>query len=433
MWIEQIEKRTRNGKHFLDSIDRRKHAIDVSIGSIHYKENPKSDLELWKDIDTRISEDGKVDKAPYRLEIYLSDMPGFHYTSRESGKFIVRLNKARQDKGLPDTIPVNPHSKPVIEGSKVIWKDFYPDTDVILEAQNTQVHLKRLIKTNKAPREFDIDIQEIKAGVAKLRPLLPATDANGQRLVMEETARVGGRNERLKLEVVADEPNPKPIVFPILDNTTIDEQVTAGDDDADENGEGTLNRTRDSVIIVSHSDPGAAQYSCGGVRFQTIPVPNGVEITTAYETIYTSGGTAYDDINCVIYGNDVDDADDFLTNANIISTVNRPRTTASVSWVQNALGGFAWVQGPEIKTIIKEIVDGLGWAVNQNMVLLHIANSDVYKECRGASYEYHADYGFKLHIEYPAAGWTGKIAGVVNPAAIAGVAVANIASVKGVA
>ncbi len=39
----------------------------------------------------------------------------------------------------------------------------------------------------------------------------------------------------------------------------------------------------------------------------------------------------------------------------------------------------------------------------------------------------------KLTIEYGAAGWTGKISGVTNPAKIMGVAVADIAKVKGVA
>jgi len=38
-----------------------------------------------------------------------------------------------------------------------------------------------------------------------------------------------------------------------------------------------------------------------------------------------------------------------------------------------------------------------------------------------------------LTLQLAAAGWTGIISGVTNPAAIMGVAVANIASVKGVA
>jgi len=42
------------------------------------------------------------------------------------------------------------------------------------------------------------------------------------------------------------------------------------------------------------------------------------------------------------------------------------------------------------------------------------------------------DLNPKLVIEYEVAGWTGKISGVTNPAKIMGVAVANIAKVKGV-
>lgn len=45
----------------------------------------------------------------------------------------------------------------------------------------------------------------------------------------------------------------------------------------------------------------------------------------------------------------------------------------------------------------------------------------------------HEDKKYSIYCTYTVPGWTGKISGVVNPAEIAGVAVANVASVKGVA
>jgi len=49
-WVEQINKRTRNGKKRVDSLDPKHFAVDVTIGSIHYKDNPKDEAEQWKEI-----------------------------------------------------------------------------------------------------------------------------------------------------------------------------------------------------------------------------------------------------------------------------------------------------------------------------------------------------------------------------------------------
>ena len=50
-WIEQVDKRTRNGKKRVDSLDPKHFAVDVTIGSIHYKDNPQDEAEQWKGID----------------------------------------------------------------------------------------------------------------------------------------------------------------------------------------------------------------------------------------------------------------------------------------------------------------------------------------------------------------------------------------------
>ena len=153
---EVIEKRTRSSKtHYLGGGS---YSWDGIIGTIHYKDNPQDEAEQWKDIDTAIVT-GKVNKAPYDLDIYLTGMPGFHYKSKESGEFDIRLRCARNTKGR--TLRPDMKVKPKVEGNRVIWENIYPNTDVILEVQNTRVSLKRLIKSDKAPLEFDIDIQEV--------------------------------------------------------------------------------------------------------------------------------------------------------------------------------------------------------------------------------------------------------------------------------
>lgn len=414
-WVEQIDKRTCNAKSFVGSGDPRKHSVDVAIGAIHYQETPNVKGSPWLDIDTRVSKDGKVNKSPYDLEVYLSGMPGFHYVSKESGEFHVRLRAARMPNlaRATDILPIIP--KPKIEGNKVIWRDIYPDTDLILLADNTQVHLERLIKSPKAPLEFDIDIDERKVGVAKLRPLMPARDANGQLLVMQNEKIAGGRRERLKLEVLAEEGvKPEPIAYPILDSTVVDEVVSGGDDDAYEDGAGGFYRVVNYIVIDSNTNTGIADYRCGGARFRTVNVPNASVIDTAYGRFWGASG-AHDDANMKIYGNAVDDAVDFLADASIIG---RARTTDFASYVQDGVYVGGYRNGPEMKAVIQELVNRPLWVANNDMVLLYIANSDMTKTYWVTSFKLVGSaWALRLHIEWsppPVAGGAGMAAKLVG-------------------
>lgn len=394
----EIEKRrTRNSKtHLLEELPdgRKRYALDVTIGAIHYKDNPKDEAELWKDIDTTISANGKVRTAPYDLDVYLDGMPGFHYKSKESGEFDIRLRGARIPLQASDVVPVIP--KPKIEGNKVIWENIYPNTDVILEAQNTRVSLKRVLKSVKAPLEYDIDIQEVETGIAKLLPLKPATDAKGQALVMGEETITGGRTEKLGLEVLPEEPvEPQPIAFPIEDSTEVDETIDAGNRDANEKDDGTgFNSTEDYVRWYGHTV--ASSRWNGGFCWATVDVPNGATIDTAYIGIYIPFDSI-DDPYCDIYGNDVDDANEFATEADVTS---RTLTEASVSWSATGIG-TGWKNTPEIKTVIKEIVDRAGWVANNDMCILGVGKDDAGPQNLAIySYDKNSSYGATLHIEY---------------------------------
>ena len=386
---EIFAKRTQNGKTF--DLGDNKFALDVFTSAVHYKKYPLDKNAVWLDIDTTISEDGKVSKAPYDLEVYLTGMPEFHYVSKESGEFDVRLKAARIS-GKTDITPIIP--EPRIEGNRVIWENIYPDTDVVLTADNTQVHLKRLIKSDKAPLEFDVDITEIKSGVAKLRPLRPAKDANGQLLVMEEENIASGRRERLKLEAVEGE--LQPIVYPIWDNTTIDETVGASNDHAYSLGNDEYVYSGLAVdYLQSYTDADNLAYRCMGVRFQTINIPQGTSPTAAHVEIELYL-TNYDDVNAKIYCNDVDDAVDFSSDAHVVS---RTRTTEYTSWVEDSLGtGFS--SSPDIKSVLEEVFARASWVANNDLAVLFISNTDFNKNLRRDTYDQSSMYAAKLHIEY---------------------------------
>jgi len=423
---ELLERRTRNSKTF--HLGGRKYAWDGVIGAIHYKDNPKDEAEQWKDIDTTIV-DGKVSKAPYDLDIYLDGMPGFHYKSKESGEFNVRLKCARQIVRLsPERVfelePVIP--KPRIEGNKVIWENIYPDTDVILEAWNTGVCLKRILKSAKAPLEYDVDIQEVK-GIATLRPLRPATDANDQQLVMEEKAITGGRTEKLKLEVLPEEGvEPQPITFPIKDSTVVDEDIGASEDDT--RCIGTNNYYTSSQFNIGNSS--GTLYHAGG-RW-AVNIAQGSTIDVAYISIYV-----YDEDDPLgdLYCEDIDTAPNF-TNGNTV-VPNRTRTSASSEWDATNIGKADWKNSPSIVGAVQEVISREGWEANNYLAVLGIGKGATTRIIRAYSYdEGPGTYPPKLYIEYTAAaaGWTHKYLGVANASIgkINGVAKASIKKVNGV-
>jgi len=201
--VELIDQRTESSKKY--SLGGNSYAIEATIGAIHYKINRNNEGELWKEIDTTISQDGLVNTAPYDLQVYLTGQPGFHYASKESGEFDVRITEARQDSTSLTPIARDTKVTPIIEGNTVTWYDLYPDVDVVLTALNSGVSLNRIIKSHSAPLEYDVTVTEIENGVAQLMPIQPAIDAEGQLIKMEEKPCSNGRTETLKLEVIEDE------------------------------------------------------------------------------------------------------------------------------------------------------------------------------------------------------------------------------------
>ena len=102
--------------------------------------------------------------------------------------------------------------------------------------------------------------------------------------------------------------------------------VEDGNDDCQENGIGTIDRIGSYVQIFAYTDPDHASYRCGGFRFPNITIPKGSNVTAMSVAVYCYG---LDDPQLDIYGNNVDDANDFLAEADVIQ---RAKTIASVEW-----------------------------------------------------------------------------------------------------
>jgi len=102
-----------------------------------------------------------------------------------------------------------------------------------------------------------------------------------------------------------------------------------------------------------------------------------------------------------------------------------------------AFTALSTYDSPEIKAVLQKIIDRPGWASgNALMVLLRDIKYSTYGTTRRAcSIDYSSGtYKPELHVEWStaAAGWTGKVNGVENPAKLNGVALSDIAKINGI-
>jgi len=112
-----------------------------------------------------------------------------------------------------------------------------------------------------------------------------------------------------------------------------------------------------------------------GYRFP-LPIPQGSEIISARIIVQLAAG-AKNDAEGTWYCQDIDDAPTFTTASGDIS--NRARTTASVAWTTNDVGGIdAVVSTPDLAVCLQEVVNRAGWVEGNNAVFIyvHASNAD---------------------------------------------------------
>ncbi len=116
--------------------------------------------------------------------------------------------------------------------------------------------------------------------------------------------------------------------------------------------------------IVVYCRTGSAQRH-GGCRFTGVTIPQGATIDSAIFAGYTNTD---DDPHVDFYGDDVDDSITFDPTTNDI--VGRTKTTATVAWAAVGVGENQYVDSPDLKTIIQEIVDRGSWASGNALTLI---------------------------------------------------------------
>ncbi len=401
---EIIEKRQENSKTYY--LGNGKYSIIASQSPIHYKDNYSSSLEQWKDIDLTIV-NGKIDKAPYILVIDYDN-----------------LSINMQDKRTGDTvnlkltgIPPGQLKKvtPYISKGKVEFNEVLSGLDLQIVAENGWVAFKRVIKNSTVPHKATFDISQ--NGNMGLKVSYRAKDGKTRVVPIQVDSSIvdGVLTEEVSAFRVTD------IVYPLEIDPTIDVKVGASTDDCAFYYNNSLSSWAiDLTGAGVWFGTGAGYFSTDvykkgmGMRFLNITIPNSSTIDTAHITFTASANKSNTTVNSRLIGDDEDNAATWSTVANYQSrrgTVvggadDTKITTAVVDWD----GIAAWTtdttyDSPEIKTIVQEIINRVGWASGNAMALWwddHDNRSTNAVDTQRLAYQYDVSTTKcpELHIEY---------------------------------
>ena len=204
--------------------------------------------------------------------------------------------------------------------------------------------------------------------------------------------------------------------YPVFIDTDVDETVVDvyGDAWEEEDGTGFAAAANSQVQIYSH----ASNRYFGGFHWDGVSVPNGATVGAA-STAVNVWNSAADDPNLDIHAHDVDDSDDFNTDADVTTRVSTI-TAASAAWVATGTG-TGWKTSPDITDPLQELFDRGGWVSGNNVCLLYVARSDSSKAFYINGYYASPGFAATLHIEYSAGATpdisntpSSKVFGIVN-------------------
>ncbi len=357
---EIVELRTENTKTF-DNHDGTR-GLDSYIGTIHYKDDYASDVEQWKDIDTTIV-NGRVDKAPYTLSI--------DYSSK-----IVTIKDKKT--GSITTIGLNDIDgevvkldNPVESGNSVKFQDIAKDTDVVIEATNTHVRFKRVLKSSDAPLMATFAIYQQGDGIT----VTPMARQNGYADVkVDSKIENGVLTETIAKYEVGD------LTYPIEVDPSIDVRVSASTDDTGYifwNGSAwTTYGIADTVSYVGCFNTVDLYKMGGGLRFQGITIPQSSTISNAYINVTPSysGGAGVNATICAQLGN----APTFSTLADFqarrgtdVGGANNTLHTVNFTYWNNIAAWSANATTPttSFAPTLQEVVNATSWQAGYNLVV----------------------------------------------------------------
>ena len=189
-----------------------------------------------------------------------------------------------------------------------------------------------------------------------------------------------------------------------------EEFILSGSDDVFEYSlSGSVQQTAQNVRIGNRT--GSSYGECiAGFKFTSLPIPEGVNITSATLSIYAYDNTSTP-ISLKIYAEDVDNSSGFSTTNFDIS--NRSLTTTNVDW--DLTGSDSWSQyqiysTPDISSVFQEIIDRDGWQINNDInIIIRDNGSPIGNNRNISTYDQNSLRKAKINVSYSSGGsvsWT---------------------------
>ena len=447
---ELTGERTRKGKKFQDDLDSRKYALDLSIGAVHYG-GPD-----WKDIDNRIvpsvaniPELGLADYEMVKDDFewfargMLNTVPLILYRNRTvPGSYITFNPQALQwtndlDQISQVAMPETSGIVAQVSGRELRWPDAYgPGRDLsyllgpnrmakqltlstypgdpppfIIDGGHPVLELRFIFGLPSGPDEPDIYVdgtlwnknvrvssgQEIEFRVSDqtifwfAHPIASDNedDAAALTMVLEKQGpnlEVGIRVPLAWLQTA---------IYPVTIDPTLDLQVSANLDDADEReSDGLMDTAGPVVDCFANAVASSRQWS--GFRFVDSSIVQNDTIDVCFAELFQTTASR-DDADLFFHFEDAASPIAFTSTTNDIQ--NRTRTAASVAWDEDNLGSGAFSQTPSLVTPLQEVVDDFAPTA---FVLIGRPNTIEQKRLRSRSHDNTPAEAAKLHIEFTA-------------------------------
>jgi hypothetical protein len=385
----------------------------VGLTALHYRDNPNDEKESWRDIDLSLESDNTCHKAPYDVQIYTNKI-GFSYVSKRGGRIDVELDKVGD-------IPVdNSRFNFIQDGNQIFWNNVASNLNmkVLLRPQGVEI-FKQLLN-DQAAKKFRWKIKKWKGSKCDFKRELAGMDSkvtgpgpinshNPGRLeivtnvvldrdeidseiyLMDEewTGNVGriiDKKTRQKTWI-------KDAQYPVVIDAVVNEAITAGADDVQENGDATL--VAGGSFITMHT----VGTKKGGFRFVSVGLPQGANITAVsvgFNNHYCYGTPQK------LYFSNVDNAPAWATNDRPSQMGNK---LAAVTWTPiNTANSNEYFTG--MTAAIQTIVNRGGWssgnAIRFGVVPTYKAPTSARHDV--AAYEYTARLPAQLDITYTVGG-----------------------------
>jgi len=200
------------------------------------------------------------------------------------------------------------------------------------------------------------------------------------------------------------------LVFPLFIDTDVTEQVGDSADDAQRvtGGSDTWTTTGAAMYFGTHYALEKQYNYDNWYRFTTVPIPNGVTISSASLSLKAYNNQSNNSVNVKIRAQDEDSATQI---ADGTSYDGATWTSAEANWnAVEAFTGGIWYSSPSITSVVGEVTSRPGWASNNN-IGFQVANNGsttgVSQNRRGiSSYDSGASNAPKLLVSYSTGGIT---------------------------